>query len=56
LPEYADDMVKGYLSEHEPPVVSALDRPFQALALRRIRTTSRPDPELLKPALLRRLG
>jgi glycosyltransferase involved in cell wall biosynthesis len=56
LPEYAHDMVIGYLTEHGRPAVGMLDRPFQTLALRDIRATRRPDPERLEPVLLRRLG
>ena len=55
LPEYADDMVTAYLSAHGRPRVTPLDHPFQALALRQIRTAIRPDPGLLVPALLKRL-
>jgi hypothetical protein len=56
LPEYADDMVKGYLSRHGRPAVSIQNRPFQALAIREIQASHRPDPALLKPVLLRRFG
>jgi glycosyltransferase involved in cell wall biosynthesis len=54
LPEYADDMVNAYLSRHGVPVVSLLDRPFQALALRQIRAARRPDPKRLEPVLYQR--
>jgi hypothetical protein len=56
LPAYADEMVLSYLSEHGRPNVSLPSRPFQALALRDIRATRRPDPELLEPKLMARLG
>jgi hypothetical protein len=56
LPEFADDMVNAFLSDHGRPPVSLPDRPFQALALRQIRAAVRPDPARLEPALLRRLG
>jgi glycosyltransferase involved in cell wall biosynthesis len=55
LPEYAHDMVMGFLTAHGPPVVGVLDRPFQALALREIRAARRPDPGRLEPVLMRRL-
>jgi glycosyltransferase involved in cell wall biosynthesis len=54
LPEYADDMVTEYLLKHDRPRVSLLDRPFQAQAIRQIRSTHRVDPVLLEPALLQR--
>jgi pyruvate/oxaloacetate carboxyltransferase len=56
LPEYADDMVNAFLTEHGRPAVGFLDRPFQALALRQIRAARRPDPGLLEPVLMQRLG
>src|SRR5580658_2151602 len=56
LPEYADDMVTTYLAHHGKPVVALPDRPFQGLALRQIRAARRPDPALLQPVALRRLG
>jgi hypothetical protein len=56
LPEYADEMVAAYVAKHGRPVVSILDRPFQALALRQIAAARRPDPALLEPALLMRQG
>jgi hypothetical protein len=56
LPEYADDMIKAYLSQHPPPPTSLFDRPFQMLALRQIQTARRPDPERLKPTLMTRLA
>jgi hypothetical protein len=56
LPEFAHDMVNAFLAEHGRPAVSLLDRPFQALALRQISATRRPDPGSLEPVLMRRLG
>jgi hypothetical protein len=56
LPEYADDMVNTYLAQNGRPVVALSDRPFQALALRQIHAARRPDPALLQPVPLRRLG
>jgi len=53
LPEYADDMVKGYLSRHGRPAVSLTDRPFQSLAIRQIESARPPDPGRLEPVLLR---
>ena len=55
LPEYADDMILSYLAKNPEPRQSPIDRPFQALALRQIRASSRPDPERLKPVLLERV-
>lgn len=55
LPEYADDMILAYLARHKLPRQSLLDRPFQMLALRQVRASSRPDPERLKPVLLERV-
>jgi glycosyltransferase involved in cell wall biosynthesis len=54
LPEYADNMVSAFLTEHGRPPVSFLNRPFQALALRQIRAARRPNPSLLEPVLLQR--
>jgi glycosyltransferase involved in cell wall biosynthesis len=56
LPEYADDMVRTYLTRHGRPAVSIRNRPFQALAIREIQNSHRPDPARLQPVLLRRLG
>jgi glycosyltransferase involved in cell wall biosynthesis len=56
LPEYADDMIKTYLTQHPPPFVSLLNRPFQMLALRQISGSRRPDPVRLMPALMNRSG
>ena len=36
LPEFADDRVSAYLTRHGRPIVSTVDRPFQALAPRQI--------------------
>jgi hypothetical protein len=55
LPEYADDMIKAYLSQHPLPRPPLPDRPFQILALRRIRASRLPDPVRLMPTLTARL-
>jgi glycosyltransferase involved in cell wall biosynthesis len=55
LPEYADDMILDYLARKQPPRQSLVNWPFQALALRQIRASRRPDPQRLKPVLLDRL-
>jgi hypothetical protein len=54
LPEYADEMVQGYIAGNVPPRVSLVDRPFQALALRQIRAFRRPAPVTLQPIPLSR--
>jgi glycosyltransferase involved in cell wall biosynthesis len=54
LPEYADDMIEMYLARNALPRASLLDRPFQMLALREIRTSRRPDPVELAPTLVHR--
>jgi hypothetical protein len=51
LPRYADDMVMAFVTKHGRPRVPALDRPFQALALRQIQAGGRPDPASLEPIL-----
>jgi hypothetical protein len=56
LPEYAGDMVKTYLARQGRPAVAVPDRPFQAMAIRQIRAGRRPDPKLLEPVLMQRLG
>jgi hypothetical protein len=56
LPEYADDMIATFLTEHGRQDINFLDRPFQALALRQIRAARRPDLGQLEPVLMRRLG
>ncbi len=56
LPEYACDMVNGFLARNGPPAVGFLDRPFRMLALRGIRAARRPDTARLEPVLMRRLG
>jgi hypothetical protein len=55
LPESADDMIKAYLAQHPLPRPSPLGRVFQALALRQIRASQRPDPAQLQPILVSRL-
>jgi glycosyltransferase involved in cell wall biosynthesis len=55
LPEYADDMILQYLASNQLPRTTALSRPFQALALRQIQASRRPDPQRLRPVLLDRL-
>lgn len=55
LPEYADDMIRAYLTQHVPPLTALFDRPFQWRALHQIRTARRPDPHRLKPTLITRL-
>jgi glycosyltransferase involved in cell wall biosynthesis len=55
LPEYADDMIVAYVDKFGLPKTSWLDRPFQMLALRRVRKSVRPSPEAMRPVLLRRV-
>ena len=47
LPAHADDMVRTYLLTHPPPPMHGLDRWFQHLALRNLRTTAPLGPRLL---------
>jgi glycosyltransferase involved in cell wall biosynthesis len=56
LPEYADDMIQAYLAENRLPNHPPVDRLFQFLALRQIKTATRPDPARLKPVLHARLA
>jgi hypothetical protein len=50
LPEYSDDMIHSFLAEHGTPRVSLPDRPFMALAKRRVRPAKRLDPKRLIPS------
>lgn len=49
LPSFADDMIRDFLAVHPMPRVPLLDHPFLVLALRHLRTATRPDPESLQP-------
>jgi hypothetical protein len=55
LPEYADDMILGYVEKFGVPKVAWVDRPFQLLALRQVRNGIRPEPGAKQAVLLRRL-
>ena len=55
LPAYADDMLLDYLARNAPPRQSPVNRPFQALALRQIRASRRPDQARLRPELAARV-
>jgi hypothetical protein len=56
LPEFADDLVKDWLSRKARPAVSLPDRPFLALAVRQIKAARPLDRASLEPVLLRRSG
>ena len=56
LPEHADEMIRAYLSVHEPLPTPLRDRPFIAAALRRVRSARPPDPASLVPALVASAG
>jgi len=49
LPEYSNDMLKAFIATHELPRVPMWKRPFQMLALREIRESTRPAPHDLVP-------
>ena len=49
LPVNADELVRSYISEHGPPAVSLMDRPFLALALGQIRVARGLAPASLVP-------
>jgi glycosyltransferase involved in cell wall biosynthesis len=49
LPTFADDMIRDYLGDHQPPPVQLVERPFMSLAIKQHRAMSRPDPESLRP-------
>jgi glycosyltransferase involved in cell wall biosynthesis len=55
LPEYADDMIKTFVAQHGVPRATAFDRPFQALAMRQVNRSDKPEPSRLQPILMRRL-
>lgn len=51
LPEFADEMIRDWLAAGYRAEVSVADRPFMALALRRIARSVRPDAAQLRPVL-----
>ncbi len=56
LPEHADDMIRDFLARHGPPPTPLRDRPFMAVALRRVRRARPPDPAALLPRLVASAG